>query len=121
MPLPRVLPLALLSLLVTTACGGSRPQEGPEGPDSRVLGVPTTVTATAGNAQATLTWQVPASTGGSPLTGYTVVTSPGGARLDVGASSLSATVTGLTNGTPYTFQVFASNASWDDFTFSSRQ
>src|SRR6185436_20541361 len=33
-------------------------------------GAPTAVTATAGNAQATVTFVAPASTGGSPITGY---------------------------------------------------
>ncbi|HEX8700301.1 MAG TPA: fibronectin type III domain-containing protein, partial [Myxococcaceae bacterium] len=83
-------------------------------PDSGVPatapGAPTAVTATAGNGQATVTWQAPASNGGSPITGYTVTASPGGAQVSVGADSLSATLTGLANGTSYTFVVAAQNA-----------
>jgi hypothetical protein len=124
MSLPRILALIALTLLVTTACGGSEPPRPPgdntpdagtdagtdSGVPATVPGAPTTVTATAGNGQAAVSWQAPASDGGRPITRYTVVTSPGGASLTVGPGSLSATVTGLSNGTAYTFTVFATNA-----------
>src|SRR5260221_539662 len=71
--------------------------------------VPTSVTAVAGNAQATISWTAPA-TGGSAITGYTVVpyagTTPGTAS---NPSASPTTVTGLTNGTAYTFKVLAKN------------
>ena len=72
-------------------------------------GTPTIGTATKGNAQATVTFTAPASDGGSPITGYTVTSNPGG-FTGTGTSS-PITVTGLTNGTAYTFTVFATNAS----------
>jgi hypothetical protein len=65
---------------------------------------PTIGTATGGNTQASITFT--ASTSGSP-TSYTVVSIPGGV-IGTGASS-PITVTGLTNGTAYTFVVFANN------------
>ena len=70
-------------------------------------GAPTIGTATAGNAQATVTF-TPASDGGSPITGYTVTSSPGSITATGTASPIA--VTGLTNGTAYTFTVTATNA-----------
>lgn len=66
---------------------------------------PTAVTATAGNGQARVHFTPPVDIGGDTLTGYTVTASPGGAT----ATALSGpiTVTGLTNGTAYTFTVVA--------------
>ncbi|WP_158556155.1 fibronectin type III domain-containing protein [Ensifer sp. M14] len=69
---------------------------------------PTIGTATAGDAQADVTFGVPASTGGAPVT-YTVTANPGGATGS-GASS-PVTVAGLTNGAAYTFTVTATNAA----------
>ncbi len=68
-------------------------------------GAPTIGTATAGNAQASVTFTAPASTGGPAITSYTVTSSPGGITAS-GASS-PIVVTGLTNGTAYTFTVKA--------------
>lgn len=74
-------------------------------------GAPQSVTATAGNGQATVSFQGPASNGGSAINWYTVIASPGNASTTI-ASTTGATVTltGLSNGTPYTFTVTASNS-----------
>jgi len=73
-----------------------------------IPGSPTNVTAVAGNTEATVSFTVPSSTGGSAITGYTVTSSPvGGIKSGTGSPL---TVTGLTNGTPYTFTVIARNA-----------
>jgi uncharacterized protein (TIGR02145 family) len=74
-----------------------------------ILGPPTNVLATAGNAQATVTFTASASDGGSAITGYTATSNPGG-FTGTGSSS-PITVTGLTNGTSYTFTVIATNAN----------
>ena len=71
-------------------------------------GVPTSVSAVGGNASAQVSFTAPASDGGSPITGYRVTASPGG-KTATGASS-PLTVSGLTNGTAYTFTVHATNA-----------
>ena len=75
----------------------------PTAPDAPTIG-----TATAGNAQASVTFTAPDNTGGSAITGYTVTSSPGGIAASGAASPV--VVTGLTNGTTYTFTVTATNA-----------
>ena len=77
-----------------------------------VPGSPTTVTASAGNAQATVSFIAPSSTGGSAITRYAVTSSPGGLTNNplLPSTTSPQTVTGLTNGTAYTFTVTATNA-----------
>lgn len=71
-------------------------------------GAPTIGTATAGDASASITFTAPASDGGSAITGYTLTSTPGGFTGTGGASPI--TVSGLTNGTGYTFKAKATNA-----------
>ncbi|WP_426978011.1 peroxidase family protein [Pseudarthrobacter sp. O4] len=76
-------------------------------------GAPAIGTATAGDASATLTWTAPASDGGSPITGYRVQAFAGttvAATQTVTGNVGTVVVTGLTNGTAYTFDVAAINA-----------
>ena len=76
----------------------------------RVPGRPTDVTATAGDARATVTWRPPADAGTSAITRYTVTATPGGRSCQT-VLALTCIVLGLTNGTRYIFTVTAANAS----------
>lgn len=69
---------------------------------------PTNVVGVEGDGQVTVTWAAPSDDGGSHITGYRVVASPGGATVST-TGTLSAVVDGLTNGTAYTFSVSATN------------
>ncbi|MFM7462449.1 MAG: fibronectin type III domain-containing protein, partial [Burkholderiales bacterium] len=73
-------------------------------------GAPTIGTATGGNTSASVAFTAPASDGGSPITSYTATSSPGSFTGTCTAPCTSITVTGLTNGTAYTFTVTATNA-----------
>lgn len=71
---------------------------------------PAITTATAGDAQATIEFTAPVLDGNSAITGYTVVSDPaGGIDASAGTTGLSHVVTGLSNGTAYTFTVTATN------------
>jgi predicted extracellular nuclease/sugar lactone lactonase YvrE len=73
---------------------------------------PVNVTAGPGNAQAQINFTAPADNGGSLITGYTVRSYPaGGIDSAAGSTSLSRTITGLTNGVSYTFKVVAINTN----------
>lgn len=73
-----------------------------------VPGAPTNVSASAGNGQTTITFTAPSDNGGSPITGYVVTSSPG--NITATGTGTTITVTGLTNGTTYTFTVKALNS-----------
>lgn len=80
-----------------------------------VPGAPTSVSAVAGNAQAVVSWTAPTGViAQAPITDYVVQFKPAGGLWqtfsDGTSTATSATVTGLTNGTAYTFKVAATNA-----------
>ena len=70
---------------------------------------PTIGTATAGNAQATVTYTAPGNNGGATIIDYTITSSPGSISTTT-TSTTTAVVTGLSNGTAYTFTVTARNS-----------
>ena len=91
---------------------GTGPSSSPSVPVTPVAGVvpdaPTSVSATAANGQGTVTFSAPANPGSSPITSYTVTSSPGGITATGATSPIN--VPGLTNGTSYTFTVTATNS-----------
>jgi hypothetical protein len=97
--------------VVATNSAGSSESSDPSSPvtPSTVPGAPTDVSATAGNAQAAVSFTAPANNGGAAITSYTVTSSPGG--FTATGSSSPITVTGLTNGVAYTFTVIATNTN----------
>ena len=72
-------------------------------------GAPTGVSAVAGNGQAAVSFAAPAENGGIPITGYEVTAMPGNVKATGSGSPI--VVTGLTNGTVYTFTVKAINGA----------
>ena len=86
-------------------------------PEVVAPGAPTGLNPKVGNQQIALSWQVPIDTGGGTIDGYDIYegTTTGGESVTPVNSSLvtgtTATVTGLTNGTPYYFTVEAVNAA----------
>ena len=83
----------------------------PRPPHPTPASAPRDVTATAGDASASVSWLAPASTGSFAITSYEAVALPGGWTCTVSSPSLSCDVTGLTNGTSYTFTVRALTAA----------
>ena len=74
---------------------------------------PGTPSANGGPAQATLNWSAPSSDGGAAITSYRITPYVGATALtpvNTGSTTTGATVTGLTNGTAYTFTVAATNS-----------
>jgi surface protein len=79
-------------------------------------GAPTNLAGTSGNAQVALTWTAPSDNGGASISNYYYkYSSDSGSTWSTpaltGSSSASYTVTGLTNGTAYIFQVAAVNSA----------
>lgn len=103
---------ASTAALFLAACGGGGGSSGAGGAGgaggggctAAVPGAPSIASVAPGNASATVYWFPPSLT--APA-GYTITSSPGNITANVPGTSVSGTVTGLTNGTAYTFTVKA--------------
>jgi titin len=85
-------------------------------PDSGPMSAPTSLAATAGNAQVSLTWTAPSYNGGSAITNYSVQYSSNSGSTwttfsRTASSTASQVVTGLTNGTAYVFRAAGINSN----------
>ena len=103
--------------VVATNSGGNGPASPASNtvlpaPAARVPGPSLNVTARAGNGNATIEWQLPADQGSSRITNFTVTSNPGNLTCTA-PGNLTCFITGLTNGTEYTFTVVATNAAGD--------
>ncbi|HEX4527563.1 MAG TPA: fibronectin type III domain-containing protein [Gaiellaceae bacterium] len=90
--------------------GGGTPATTPVTPT--LPGAPTDVVAEATDSQATVTF-TPSATGDVPIYGYTVTAYGGDTPVTALGPASPITVTGLTNGTEYTFTVYATNVAGD--------
>ena len=88
-----------------TGSSNSQGQSGSGTPSTGTTATPapTNVTATAGDASALVSWVAPAG----PIASYIVQTLPAGTTTTTSATQL--TISGLMNGSTYTFQVIAIN------------
>ena len=102
--------IAILGVLLTATVsfGGAGQGGGVATMDMLMPSPPTNVTAAVGNGEATVSFNPPKSDGGSPITGYNVISHPG--NISVSGKQSPITVKGLTNGKTYSFTVTASNS-----------
>lgn len=105
----------LLWQFTVNPCGTTPPAPTPPTP----AGPPTDVSAVPGDASATVSWAPPNVSGSFPVTSYQVSATPGGATCIT--AEVSCDISGLENGTPYTFIVRAlTGAGWGSWSASSQ-
>ena len=82
---------------------------GGGGPTTSAPGAVRNLTAVGGNGQVVLAWDAPASDGGAEITDYEYRINGRNPWISTGSTETTYTVTGLVNGTAYTFEVRAVN------------
>ncbi|MDQ1747084.1 MAG: trimeric autotransporter adhesin [Frankiaceae bacterium] len=78
-----------------------------------VPSAPGNINAVPADGTLAVTWDAPSSTGGTPVTGYTVTLTPSGGDSPATTTSTQHTFTGLTNDQSYTVSIVATNAAGD--------
>lgn len=78
-----------------------------------VPGQPRNIIAAPGNKYGFVSWTPPINTGGAPISSYKITTSPGNVVGVTDGVTTEAIITGLNNGTSYSFSVSASNSYSD--------
>ena len=81
----------------------------PPAPRLTVPDAPTNLTAVGEDGQVVLTWEAPADDGGAEITDYEYRINGKNPWISIGSTLTTHTITGLLNGTEYTFQVRAVN------------
>ena len=95
---------------VTVSAGvGGGVGGGGGGPRTSAPGAVRNLTAVGGGGQVVLSWDAPASDGGADITDYEYRINGQNPWISTGSTDTTYTVTGLDNGTVYTFQVRAVN------------
>ena len=92
-------------------CAPPRPPGGGGGggPSTSAPGAPRNLMVVGGDGQAVLSWDAPASDGGAEITDYEYRINGQNPWISTGSTETTYTVTGLVNGTVYTFEVRAVN------------
>jgi type II secretory pathway pseudopilin PulG len=99
------------SIVATNVAGNSATPASVSDTTWSAPGAPQSVSvANVSGGEVMVSWSAPASNGGSPVTSYYVGTPSGSQSCTTGASGTFCYVTGLNNGTSYTFYVYATNA-----------
>ena len=103
-----------VTVTATNSAGDGTASAAAAGTPATTPGAPSVVAGTAGDGQVIVTWELPSTTGGSDLTKHRAVATPGGAYCDTtDGTTTTCTITGLDNGSAYTFKVTATTAIGD--------
>ena len=84
-----------------------------------VADAPTSVVATQGDLETTVSWDAPVHDGGEPISSYTITGSADDATCTWTSGPLECSITGLTIGDTYSFTVTANTANGNGLTSTS--
>jgi len=106
--------LVKLNNVLSVRCAGDTPNVNMS---ITTAPAPPTITVEPGDAQATIT--VAPGNGGGPVESFVVTAQPGGATCTVTPPDTSCVISGLTNGTAYTFEAISKNPAGDSASSAS--